>query len=161
MAPDPCENTVRFQALEAAVAGIKATTEAGVKAQTDAVDEMKSLGREMRSILGDLRERSARDAQRVDDLAKGVNVLFQFKRHLEETRLPSMAEEISTVNSRAQFNLSNIVEKRIMPIEIKHMREDGARAAFKDFRVLVPSIIAVLLGIIQLFNLVRPWLKNL
>lgn len=156
-----CENTERFVALETAVTGIKLSAEASAKAQNDATEEIKLLGREMRSLLGDLRERSARDSQRVEGLGKGIEVLFQFKRDLEDVKLPAIRESIVQVRAANDVRISEVLEKRVMPIEIKHLKEDGAAAAFKDMRVLVPSALAIGLAVINLWEKLAPWLSKL
>lgn len=158
---NPCGNTERFQHLEAAVAGIRAAAEATAKSHQDATSEIRSLGHEMRNLLGDMRERTARDSQKLEDLGKGVQVLFQFKRDLEDTKIPAINEKVSLAEARADVKITDVLEKRIMPIEIQHLKEQGAAAAFKDIKVMVPSLLATGLALIQLIDKGWPWLKHI
>lgn len=158
---EPCANTERFTKLESAVQTIKESSASGAKAQERAADEMTVLSREVRTFMTRMLEKSAEAGEKISNLKEGHDILFQFKRRLEDRRLPEIEESIRRVSAANVTLVNDVLEKRVMPIEIKHLKEQGAAAAFKDIKVLVPSLLATGLAIISLWEKVVPWLTKI
>lgn len=163
----PCENTERFESLEKSVTSVVAITEASARQQASAAEDHKVLAGEMRGFMNEIRERTVRTDQRTEAHHESLRVLFQRMRKVEDTDLPAIRDNISQAKNAAEVRSRSIetdIEKltasRIMPIEIKHLKEEGAAAALKDIRVIVPSLLAIGLALINLWEKVGPWLSK-
>jgi hypothetical protein len=163
----PCGNTSRFESLEKSVGKIEANSETAVSSQQKVAEDHKVLAIEMRGFMSEIRERTVRTDQRTQEHHEGLRVLFQRVNKITETDLPSLKDDIgrakaaNEVRSKGIENaMADIVSQRIMPIEIKHLKEDGAAAAFKDIKVLVPSLLATGLAVLSLWEKIGPWLAK-
>ena len=118
------------------------------------VEGFKEFAAEMRGTVTGLKENQIKDHAATNQLRKEVEILFQDKRELRETTIPSIREDINKAKNAATVRMADCVEKDIVPLKSRvkvleddHLKADGKKEGIiesaKTARFLIPFVTAI------------------